>query len=268
MMNALERRMVNILGELKEKHGAVCVRAEFEAEGTKLEELLRLKEISMAAGLGLTLKIGGCESVRDMLEARLVGVNYLVAPMVESAYALRKYLLAVQKVFPPEERNGVEIFCNMETMTAIDHFDEMLAIGERAVLQGVVVERVDLCFSLGLSEENINDGEINDIVVEIVKKAKDNGLVTVIGGGVSAHSLPFFGCIGQGCLDRFETRKVCFDYSRALRNNPEKGILKALGFELLWLRNKGAFYRRISLADEERMNLIERRYWQEIDALI
>jgi 4-hydroxy-2-oxoheptanedioate aldolase len=268
MMNALERRMVSILRELKEKHGAICVRAEFEAEGTKLEELLRLKEISMAAGLGLMLKIGGCESIRDMLEARVVGVNYLVAPMVESGYALQKYLLGVQKVLPPEERNSVEILCNIETMTAVNRFDEMLAVPERAVLRGVVVERVDLCFSLGLSEEDINDRTVNAIVMELVRKAKGNGLVTIVGGGVSAHSLPFFGCIGQGCLDRFETRKICFDYSGALRNNPEKGILKALGFELLWLRNKGAFYRKISLADEERMNLIEGRYWQEIDALI
>jgi len=267
-MNALERRMVNILRELKEKHGALCVRAEFEAEGTKLEELLRLKEISMAAGLGLMLKIGGCESIRDMVEARIVGVNSLVAPMVESGYALQKYLLGVQKVFPPEERNGVEILCNIETMTAVDHFDDMLTIRERPVLQGIVVERVDLCFSLGFTEEDINASKISDIVANVVKKAKENGLVTIIGGGVSAHSLPVFGSIGQGCLDRFETRKVCFDYSVALSNNPEKGILKALGFELLWLRNKGAFYRKITLADDERMNLIERRYWQEIDALI
>jgi 4-hydroxy-2-oxoheptanedioate aldolase len=144
----------------------------------------------------------------------------------------------------------------------------MLTIRERAVLQGVVVERVDLCFSLGFTEEDINDKKINDIVTEVVRRAREHGLVTIVGGGVSAHSLPFFRSVGQRCLDRFETRKVCFDYSAALRNNPEKGILKALGFELLWLRNKGAFYRKISLADEERMNLIERRYWQEIDGLI
>ncbi|MFH1428285.1 MAG: aldolase, partial [Candidatus Margulisiibacteriota bacterium] len=81
-MNDLELKMVDILKELKDKYGAVGVRAEFEAEGTKLEELLRLKEISMKAGVSLVLKIGGCESVRDMLEARVVGVDSLVAPMV------------------------------------------------------------------------------------------------------------------------------------------------------------------------------------------
>ena len=51
-MNKLEQQMLDILKDLKEKHGAISVRAEFEAEGTKIDELLRLKEICMVAGLG------------------------------------------------------------------------------------------------------------------------------------------------------------------------------------------------------------------------
>jgi hypothetical protein len=267
-MNSLENRMVSILKELKEKHGAISVRAEFEAEGTKLEELLRLKEISMYAGLGLTLKIGGCESIRDMIEARIVGVNYLVAPMIESGYALQKYLQAVNKIFPLEERNSVDIQCNIETITAFKHFDEILSIPEITMLHGVVIERVDLCFSLGLSEEDINDKKINSLVLEIIQKAKRIKLLTTIGGGVSAHSFPFFRSIPAGHLDRVETRKVCFDAAKTFSNSPEKAVLKALGFELLWLKNKTSFYKGISFADEQRINLIEKRYLQEIDTLI
>ena len=125
-MNSVEQRMVEILKELRESYGALAVRAEFEAEGTRLEELLRLKEICMTAGLGLTLKIGGCESIRDMLEAKIVGVDYLVAPMVESPYALRKYLQAVSKTFFSEEANPVEVLCNIETVTGCDNFEAML----------------------------------------------------------------------------------------------------------------------------------------------
>lgn len=267
-MNTLESRMTDILKELKEKHGAISVRAEFEAEGTKLEELLRLKEICMVADVGLTLKIGGCESIRDMLEARLVGVDYLVAPMVESAYALKKYLQAVNKVFTPEERKSIGIFCNIETITACNHFEEMLKISEISTLQGIVIERVDLCFSLGLDEESINNEEINQLVLDTIKKAKKKKLICVIGGGVSAHSLPFFRSIPKGYLNRYETRKVCFSYPEALNNAPEKGILKALGFELLWLKNKLSFYKGISSADNRRMDLIEHRYWKEIDLLM
>ena len=42
-MNELERRMVEALQDLRENHHVNGVKAEFEAEGTRLEEALRLK---------------------------------------------------------------------------------------------------------------------------------------------------------------------------------------------------------------------------------
>lgn len=257
--------MLDILKELKEKHGAISVRAEFEAEGTRLEELLRLKEICMTADLGLTLKIGGCESIRDMLEARLVGVNYLVAPMVESAYALRKYLQAAEKLFLSEEQQHTEILCNVETATAISNFDEMLSIPEIHLLDGIVIERVDLCFSLDRDERCINDEEINDLVETIIEKAKSASLTCTVGGGLSAHSLPFFAQLPDSYLDRCETRKVCFEYANGSHKQLEKGILKALAFELLWLRNKLSYYSTISSLDRQRISIIEDQYWKIIE---
>ena len=82
-MNTLERKMVNLLRNLKENHHVVGVKAEFEAEGTRIEEALRLKEVLMKVDLGLTLKIGGCEAIRDIHEARVIGVARIVAPMIE-----------------------------------------------------------------------------------------------------------------------------------------------------------------------------------------
>ncbi len=267
-MNRVEERMVDIVKELKEVYGALSIRAEFEAEGTKLEELLRLKEICMVAGVGLTLKIGGCESIRDMLEARVVGVDYLVAPMVESAYALRKYLQAVAKVFPPDEKEAIEILCNIETETACKNLPEMLTIPEIATLQGIVIERVDLSFSLGLDETAVENEKVNRIVVDTISAAKKSrNLVCTIGGGVSAQSLPFFESIPKGYLDRYETRKVSFGWPSA-KNGRDKAILKALGFEVLWLRNKLSYYNNITASDSQRMQLIEQRYWKAIDNLI
>jgi len=267
-MNKIEKKMVDILRDLKENHGAISVRAEFEAEGTKLEELLRLKEISMLAGLGLTLKIGGCESIRDMLEAHTVGVNYIVAPMVESPYSLKKYLQAVEKIFPANELENTEVLCNIETITACMNIDKMLEIPEINLLKGLVIERVDLCFSLGKSEKDINNEEINNIVRETIKKAKKRNLLCTIGGGVSAYSLDFFKSIPDGYLNRYETRKVCFSFNEAIKSEPEKGILKALGFELMWLKNKVSYFNKIHESDMARMSLIETRYLREINALI
>lgn len=92
-------------------------------------------------------------------------------------------------------------------------------------------------------------------------------MLTVVGGGVSADSIKFFKVLGRR-LDRYETRKVCFNAESALKNEPEKGIFKALGFELLWLRNKMSFYGNVRLKDQMRIDLIEHKYWHEIESKV
>src|SRR4051794_1081878 len=115
-MNLIEKRMVELLTELKENHHVAGVKAEFEAEGTRMDEALRLKEVSMKAGLGLTLKIGGCEAIRDMFEASTLGTEHLVAPMVETPYALKKYLEAIKIAFTGEQRADMDFLINLETI--------------------------------------------------------------------------------------------------------------------------------------------------------
>src|SRR5688572_22548736 len=98
-MNPQERKMVQLLADLKKNHNVVGVKAEFEAEGTRLDEAMRLKDVSAAAGLGLTIKIGGCEAVKDMLDAISLGAQRIVAPMIETPYALYKFIKAARAVY-------------------------------------------------------------------------------------------------------------------------------------------------------------------------
>ena len=267
-MNSIEMKMIDVLKDLRDNHGAKNVKAEFEAESTKLDAVLRLKEACIRADMGFVLKIGGCESIRDMMEARIIGVDYLVAPMVESPYALRKYLQAVKKVFEFDENIGIETFVNVETKDAVKNFDAMLEIPEVSLLKGIVIERVDLCYSLGLDSNDIDNEKINKIVLETITKAKSNNMMTVIGGGLNVHSIKFLESIPDGYLDFIETRKICFDCNKALKQSAEKGILKALGFELMWLRSNMQYHKDISVTETERMNYLDNRYGDEIGSLV
>jgi hypothetical protein len=230
-----------------------------------LEEALRLKEVISKADLDLTIKIGGCEAMRDIYEARTIGVNRIIAPMIESAFALKKYLNAVELAVPKEEQVEISFCINIETVTGCKNFEEMLKIPQITLLDGIVFGRTDLSGSLGLSKDSINDPPIFELAKMVLTRAKERSLDTTIGGGVSSHSLPFFRELPEGVLDRYETRKVIFQCPNALDGNADKGILKAVGFELLWLKNKRDYYYSISNEDEQRIGMLENKYRRQIE---
>lgn len=115
-MNILENKMINTLIDLKENHSITALKAEFEDEGTSIEETLRLKEMSNQVGLDLTIKIGGCGALKDMHDAKEIGVNSIVAPMIESAYAMKKFVRASKLAFSESERKKTSFFINIETI--------------------------------------------------------------------------------------------------------------------------------------------------------
>ncbi len=263
-MNTLEKKMVETLIDLRENHHVVGIKAEFEAEGTRLEEALRLKEVVTKAGLELTIKIGGCEAIKDMYDARTIGVSTIVAPMIETPYALKKYVQATKFVFPEEERKDIKFLINIETVTGFANLKEMIASPAFAEIGGIVLGRVDMTGSMGLTREDINSDKVLEIAKSLSTSMMQVNKDMVIGGGVSAHSLPFFRELPY--LSRFETRKIIFDSKSALVDpHADKGILKAVGFELMWLKNKREFYGMIFKEDEARLQMLEARYKKLIE---
>lgn len=260
-MNQTERRMVEVLRALREDHQALSVKAEFEAEGTRMDELLRLKDIASAAGLPLTLKIGGCEALRDLFEARQFGAQFIVAPMVESEYALTKFIAAAGFAFPEAEIDDVDLLFNLETLLAFENRERLIRVAaDSPHLDGVVFGRVDFMGSMGKQRDSVDSQWVTDSILDVAKRCHDSDLDLVVGGGVGVNSISALGTIAQTHLTRFETRKVVFGAQALSNDSVERGLLQAVHFELLWLMNKRDYYGRITREDEKRIAMLEERW--------
>lgn len=248
--------MLEILKKGRDSYGVVAIKAEFEAEGTRPDELLRLIELTCRADLKLALKIGGCEAVSDLLASKLYGANYIIAPMVETPYALRKFVEAKEKVYGDCE--DTDFLFNLETDTTLANLEDMLPLA-KANLDGVVFGRVDFTQSCGLTRGEINSRRIVDSVLLAAHACADHDLELVVGGGVSIEAGDALRAIRSVRLDRFETRKVIFDGAAVESASFEDGIANAVAFELAWLQNKREYYRTIADEDLSRIRMIEER---------
>ena len=81
----------NILA-LKDTGRLLAIKAEFEAEGTRIDELGILSNACFKSNVPLTLKTGGPAAIRDIFEAYQLGAKNILIPMVESEYSLEYFI--------------------------------------------------------------------------------------------------------------------------------------------------------------------------------
>lgn len=249
--------MLDALKRGRDKHGVVAVKAEFEAEGTRPDEFHRLLELAQRADLKVALKIGGCEAVSDLLASQVYGVDYIIAPMVETPYALSKFIDAKTKTHGADA-GGTEFLFNLETQTTLDNLDAMLPLA-RSGTDGIVFGRVDFTLSRGMPRAAVNDPSITEAVLKVARACAEHDLDLVVGGSVSTDAIEPLRQFQRVRLDRFETRKVIFEGASAARDWIVEGIENAVHFELLWLKNKRDYYARIADEDAARISMMEKR---------
>lgn len=256
-MNYAERNMLDLIKKGRDEHGVVALKAEFEAEGTRPDELLRLLEIAQRADVKVALKIGGCEAVSDLLSTKLYGVDYVIAPMVETSYALSKFIDAKNKTHGPNEQRTQFLF-NLETETTLANLDDILPLARKGV-DGIVFGRVDFTLSRRMPRDAVNHRSITDAVLKVAHACVEADLELVVGGSVSTASINILREIQAVRLDRFETRKVVFDGGAITHASIVAGIANAVDFELAWLKNKRDYYEAIATEDSSRITMMEAR---------
>jgi len=253
MIMSLENNILELLNELR-SYGATGLKAEFESEGATFDDVLLLKQYADRVGLNLSLKIGGCEAVRDIFDAKKLAVDTIVAPMVETSFAMKKFVRAVKSVFSDDKK--VQLLINIETDTGIKNLDEILNIDNFEYISGIVVGRTDLSESLSISE--VDSSTMFNIVERIAKKMKLLNKQMILGGNISPSSVTFLRNLPY--LTNFETRKVIFDANKIVKSELlDEAINKAIEFELLWLQNKILKSKEINQIDLNRLEVLKKR---------
>ena len=251
----LRTKIIESLKILRDDYGTVAVKAEFEAEGSRKDELIMLHDfIGNVGGLKLIIKIGGCEAVHDLDQCKLMSADGVMAPMIETPFAMKKFKKAFTKVYG--ENTDVERIINAETKTCLLYFDEILEEGKN-FLTGVTVGRSDLSASMEIERKDIESEVVFNATKNFVEKAKNAQLITNFGGNIGIESVPFIVRMSPH-IDRFETRKVVITKS----DNAEflkKAIVAALKFELLYLQFKSSYYTGMAEEDIERVRRLQKQ---------
>ena len=257
-MNSLEREMVEVLKKLKNEYGVFEIKAEYENEGSRQDELMRLKDVASSVGLPIITKIGGVEAITDIYNAMTLGVGGIIAPMAETKFAVSKFTNAVDTFVSEDNREDIEFAINVETITSYNNIDDILSVENLDLLSGVTIGRVDFTASMGKDRSFADSEEMLEYCTNVFSKCRDKGLSCGLGGAISANSSEFIkSLVSKNLIDKYETRKIV--YHKDAVNNISEGILAGVEFELLWLKSKRRYYHRIKSEDEKRIEMLEKR---------
>jgi 2-keto-3-deoxy-L-rhamnonate aldolase RhmA len=193
----------------------VSLKGEFEAEGLSRDSVAAEAAYAARNGLPYLVKIGGCEAKSDLRFLMAIGVRSVVAPMIESPFAMRKY----QEMVPEGAFDHVGV--TIETIDAVRRIDEILEAGTK--LTEVTVGRSDLTASFG--GNGVDSDETVAMVKTVARAARSRGLPTTMGGSVNAETISLLHRDAElrdlvACV---ETRKCVMPVPRFL----EEGALEA-----------------------------------------
>lgn len=232
----------------------VSIKTSFEDEGADFVEVLFLKTFCDRNNIPLILKIGGGEAIRDIKDANKMQIGKLVAPMLESKFALEKFIQSCDKYYDVD--NG-ELAINVESKTCYENLQDISLSPYFSQLSSITVGRGDLVQSMELDRYNgaVDSNEVLDIARNVFTLARNNNMGCTLGGSMTSSSEKFvITLIEEGLLDKFETRNIIFN-KKALNYYSFSQLIKAaLDFELNYLKSKRDYYDSLYNQDITRIN--------------
>lgn len=234
------------------KQGCVAVKVSFEDEGALLNEIMSMRYLTAKTGLKISIKIGGCEAKRDIMDCIDLCADTIVSPMIESGFALTKFIKSAE-ICKYTGSKGV----NVET---IQGYENRKAILEAGGLNFVTFGRVDFVSSIGKNRDFVEDEHVCNMVRTVFQEARHNNLKCYLGGAIGVNTKKIISELKEEkMIDCFETRYIIFDASIVDMNNYNQIIYEANEFELEWMKYIKGRYETHANKDSARINMIQSR---------
>lgn len=224
------------------------LKGEFEAEGLSRESIAAEASYAARNGLSYLVKIGGCEAKSDMRFLIQQGIGSIVAPMIESRFAMSKYM----DMLPAGAFDHVGV--TIETKDAVERIDQLLDAGDK--LTEVTVGRSDLTASFGGS--GVDSAETIAMVKTVGRAARARGKPLTMGGSVNAGTRELLKSDAElrDLVASVETRKCVIPVEAFL---DEQALANAFEIELALLEMQNAYHGEICKAAGDRAHQIRSR---------
>ena len=252
------KNLLECLIELK-KLGVTAVKQSTEDEGASFEDILMMRKITNKVGIKLNVKVGGCEAKNDIFYCKRIKADAIVAPMVESDYALKKFIqcAGVSK--------NCSLYLNLETRLAIKNLNKIVSSNSFSKIDGVVIGRSDLAGSMNKSKDYVNSKKIFRIAEKTyryISQKKNKKIIFKMGGSITPLSKNFIEDLyNKKLLNYIETRNIEIKLSRKTLINLDNIIIKGFHFEKEWLKKRAQFIKKVD-------PFLAKEYQKRIKAII
>jgi len=234
----------NTLIHLQQYHGLVSLKAGTEWEDMDYQEIACLQALGEGK-LPLMVKIAGPEAKMDLRHLQEIGVTGILGPMIESEYALEKFVTVVTKHYEGAAEIPL-LAINLETIQAYHQLDDILNNRFFELIDLVVIGRLDLSLSMHL--DDVDHADVYKVTQELVNKVRAKGKPISIGGFVNPSSAKRIKNTFNA--NRLNTIHTLFDLDKT--NDIATAIWKAIEFEI-------AFYQYLQTINPQRHDFYQTR---------
>lgn len=172
------KRLKEDLFKLKQDHFLVGIKGGTEVEGMTFEEIYLMRDISKNV-VPMTVKIGGPEARNDIDFMLSIRIDKILAPMIESAYAMKNFVDTIDEL---NKNRMANLAINIETITSYGNLESIIRSPYFLRIDQITVGRGDLAGSMN---RDVDDEKVMNYTKDIIEQAKFYEKMTSVGGKIN-----------------------------------------------------------------------------------